>query len=60
MKSLALHIECLRELEALERGRRRLTRPAALGFVAGGVLLALGIAGCRLLEELALERIGLR
>lgn len=57
MKSLATHIACLREIE--ERPAPPLSRAAALGLVAGGVLTALALAGAVLLEELALERLGL-
>lgn len=58
MKSLAIHIALLRQLE-----RDRTVRPSrshAVRAVVGLVGVALSLAGAQLLEELVLDRLGVR
>lgn len=54
MKLLAVHLDCLREVE---RSRRRLTRSEALGMIAGAALTALAVGGACLLEQIVLDRL---
>lgn len=56
MKTLALHIDCLREVE---RCHRKLSRGEALGMIAGATLTALAVGGAYLLEQVVLERLGI-
>lgn len=55
MRDLATHLRCLRELEASGRPP---SRASALGLIAGGVLVAVALAGSCLLEQLVLDRLG--
>lgn len=57
MKSLALHVQCLRELE---RDRKVVTTGHALALIGTSLLTALGIAGCYALEEIVREKLGMR
>lgn len=59
MKTLALHVECLRELGALEPARARPLTPAtAMGFLAGASLVGIALLGSYWLEQLVLGRLG--
>lgn len=58
MRSLATHLACLREVAGPTAAT--VSRAAALGLVAGGVITALALAAAVLLEDLVLERMGLQ
>lgn len=55
MRTLALHIECLRQLERERRARGWRSR---WGIAAGTALVLLAIAGSVALERVARDRIG--
>lgn len=59
MRSLAIHLACLDELERDARRRARERRASALPAIALLTGSALWIAGCWFMEQLVRERLGL-